>query len=116
VNVQKMKENADLTGDLVLAEAAYSLLATQGFADAHELIRRATLRADDGEVSLLAVLREDSDIWQALETALAQVSDMPATEFFSNPSHYAGRAPAVAAELANDYHTRLASLREGKGR
>ena len=112
VNSERMRKNAGLTGDLALAEAAYSLLASQGVSDAHERIRVATLGAErDGE-SLLTMLRAESDTWETLQTALKAVSVQSPDEFFSDPGNYTGRAREIALQLADTYEVRMNRLGE----
>jgi adenylosuccinate lyase len=112
VNSERMRKNAGLTGDLALAEAAYSLLASQGVSDAHERIRVATLGAErDGE-SLVTMLRAESDTWETLQTALKAVSVQSPDEFFSDPGNYTGRAREIALQLADTYEMRMNRLGE----
>jgi len=110
VNTDRMRANAGLTGDLALSEAAYSLLAADGIADAHERVRTATLAAETRGESLLAVLQSDTETWAALESALAAVSDQSPGEFFGDSAHYTGRAETVALRVADEYDERMTEL------
>ena len=112
VNTDRMRKNAGLTGDLALSEAAYTLLAAQGVADAHEQVRKATLAAEARGESLLTVLQADSGLWETLEKGLATVSDQSPSVFFSDSAHYTGRAKAVALRVADEYDRRMQGLRE----
>lgn len=116
VNSDRMRENAAMTGDLVLSEAAYSLLSTRGLPDAHERVRKATLAAAAAGEPLLAVLKADLEVWEALEGALAAVSEPSPGVFFNDPAHYTGRAEAVALRLADEYENRMQKLGEGSTR
>lgn len=116
VNSDRMRENAAMTGDLVLSEAAYSLLSTRGLPDAHERVRKATLAAAAAGEPLLAVLKADLEVWEALEGALAAVSEPSPGVFFNDPAHYTGRAEAVALRLADEYDKRMQKLGEGSTR
>ncbi len=112
VNTDRMRMNAALTGDLALSEAAYTLLAAQGFSDAHERVRKATLAAEAHDEPLLMVLQADSEVREALERGLAAVSDQSMEVFFSDSVHYTGRAKAVAVRVADDYERRMKRLGE----
>ena len=111
VDVERMRSNVTMTGDLVLAEAAYTLLATTGRQDAHEDLRAATIAAREGGRPMAAVLREDTALWSDLTTALEHVGIDPAT-FFENPSHYTGRAAEEARRLAIEYTERMNQVTE----
>jgi adenylosuccinate lyase len=111
VDAEQMRKNVMLTGELVLAEAAYTLLATTGRADAHEDLRTATLASQERGVGLVEVLRESPDLWEALSTALSSLGQSPEA-FFADPVHYTGRSAERARALADDYENRMHTLEE----
>ena len=113
VNVDRMRSNAALTGDMPLAEAAYSLLATTGRSDAHEDVRKATLDAQTRGVTLRTALRERPELWDAIGAALAEVSTLSPDEYFSDAANYAGQAQRVALDITQEYRSRIESIREG---
>jgi adenylosuccinate lyase len=112
VNADRMKQNLAMTGDLVLSEAAYTLLATTGRADAHEDLRIATLEAQEGAEPLAAVLRRRPDLWELLSDALVRVGADPRT-FFDNPANYTGRAAEQALRIAEENRERMNRIEEG---
>ena len=112
VNTDRMRHNAALTGDLALSEAAYTLLAAQGISDAHERVRKATLAAETNGEPLLAVLRTDPEIREAIRKGLAAVSDQSPSVFFSDSAYYTGQAKGVAVRVADDYERRMKRLGE----
>lgn len=111
VDADRMRANIAMTGDLVLAEAAYTLLATTGRIDAHEDLRTATIAAREGDRPMATVLRENSALWSELSAALERVGLDPKT-FFDNPSHYTGRAAEEARRLAIEYTDRMNKVTE----
>ena len=102
-----MAENLTRSGGKVaggiLAEPAYLLLASAGESDAHEIIRKLTLRAEESGKSFYETLVEDAIIWQKISARLAELDLPPAATFFSNPAHYAGRAAAKTKRIAQKY-------------
>ena len=98
------------TSDLVLAEAAYVLLAAAGDASAHERIRRLTLTCEQRRVSLLEAARADTAAWELLERAVRARSGIGAQEFFSRPEQYTGRAREQARALAAHYRAVMQRL------
>ncbi len=111
VDGQRMRENLHLTGDLVLAEAAYTLLATAGRADAHEDLRTATIEAQESASSLATVLRRRAELWNELDAALRRVGADP-QRFFEDPGSYTGCASERARSLAGEYADRMNKVEE----
>jgi len=104
VRKEKMAENLSGLGEGVLAEPTYILLALSGHGDAHEIIRKATLEADESGRSLSQVLKEDNpDVWRALSERLEAVLGITADSFYSNPASYNGLAAKRAFNLAERY-------------
>ena len=89
--------------DLVLAEAAYVLLAASGDAGAHERIRGLTLACERRGGSLLDAARQDAAVWERLDRAARARCGAGAQEFFSHPERYTGRAAQQARALAARY-------------
>ena len=112
VNGVQMERNVRLTGDLVLAEAAYTLLASTGRPDAHEDLRTATMEAEQTGRPLVDVLRDQDPLWQALSEAMGAVGLDPAS-FFSDPASYTGQAAAEAERIAITFSERMTTVEEG---
>ncbi|MFP4114309.1 MAG: lyase family protein [Spirochaetota bacterium] len=106
INKERMRANLAMTGDMVLSEAAYTLLATTGQADAHEDLRTATLRAQETGEPVAAVLRANETLWKRLGEALSLVGLDPQT-FFDDPTHYTGKAADEARRLAIEFTERM---------
>ena len=113
----------------VLAEPAYILLAGAGVSDAHELIRKITLKAEKENISfsqaiagepelleriggqLLKLVPEETAEKTAGEDSTAGSARNSALEFFSRPEKYRGLAAKKAKELAAKYR-KLAGCNE----
>jgi len=98
--------------DLVLAEAAYVLLASSGVADAHERIRRITQAQERNQSSLADEARGDEELWTALDRAVRRRFDCPAAELFGAPERYVGVAEDKARALASRYATQMDQLQQ----
>jgi adenylosuccinate lyase len=111
VNRPRMAQNLGLTGDLAFSEALYILIAAGGGPDAHESVRRATLRVEREGGRLLNVLRADAALWATLKAGLARAGISDAERFFADPSRYSGRAAEKAREIADRYAELSARIR-----
>jgi len=107
-----MRANLLRAGDLAVAEAVYVLAAKGGDRDAHERVRRATLRAERERRSLREVLAEDAGLWKALDDGTRAAAGCDAASFFADPARYAGRAAARARATADRWGAAMAALRK----
>jgi adenylosuccinate lyase len=104
----------------VLAEPAYILLAEAGVPDAHELIRKVTLRAERENLSFSRAIAGEGELLERIggrllalasrENSAAEPAGGPAADpkaaaldFFSRPETYRGLAAKKAKELAAKY-------------
>jgi adenylosuccinate lyase len=105
----------------VLAEPAYILLAGSGVSDAHELIRKVTLKAEKENLSFSQALAGERELLERIGGQLLGLRDPSAgsppgnpgdadadpagvaLEFFSRPEQYRGLAVKKARELAAKY-------------
>ena len=111
----------------VLAEPAYILLATSSHAassqaasnkaassqtesgepDAHEIIRRITLKAEKEKLSFAQALAEEKDVLSRIGEKMAELglinSPEAALAWFEKPEQYRGLAPEKARTLAAKY-------------
>jgi len=98
----RMKENLARLGDL--AEPTYVLLALSGYDDGHELVRKATLEADDSGKSLRDILKnENPDAWQSITLKLKSILGVEADTFYEHPERYNGLAARRAQQIADRY-------------
>ena len=112
VDDQRMAVNMRLGKDLVLAEPAYICLALAGRADAHEVIRVATLRAEQEGCGVADVLRQDPAAWEAIDARLRAVGYGDADTFFLHPDRYRGRAVEKTRSLCDHHETVIQTLKQ----
>jgi adenylosuccinate lyase len=105
----------NLRGDLggqgipggILAEPADILLAESGLSDAHELIRKITLRAEKEGRSFAQALAGEPELLARIGEGLAALGLVPqadkALSFFERPELYRGLAVKKARSLAAKY-------------
>ena len=116
VNRERMgRRLRDGTSDLVMAEAAYVLLAASGSADAHEQVRRLTLECERRGVRLLDAARADQAIWERLDQAVQARFATTALDFFSHPERYVGQAAPKARAIAERYRALMNGLQSASG-
>ena len=116
VNRERMgRRLRDGTSDLVMAEAAYVLLAASGSADAHEQVRRLTLECERRGVRLLDAARADQAIWERLDQAVQARFATTALDFFSHPERYVGQAAPKARAIAERYRALMNGLESASG-
>lgn len=91
----------------VLAEPAYILLAETGVSDAHEVIRRITLKAEQQALTFAEALEQDPEILARIGGKMAELGLVPsaadALSFFRQPERYCGLAVKKARTLAAKY-------------
>lgn len=109
---ENMAKNLDDAGGKVkggvLAEPAYILLAESGVSDAHEVIRKLTLEAEQSGKTFYEVLSGNPDVFARIQAGLAKLGIQDAEAFFQNPARYSG----LAAEKAKRIATKYAALME----
>ncbi len=99
---EKMRENLAMTEGMIGAEPAYILLAARGHPDAHEVVRRLTLQAQEegrpfGEV--LQASEELAEYW-------SQLTDRQ-REIVLDPAQYTGIAAEKTRLLCDMWEERL---------
>lgn len=86
----------------VLAEAAYILLAESGVSDAHEVIRKITLEAEQTNAQFFDVLKKHADSYERIQAQLKKLGK-DADVFFAKPENYHGLASEKSKRLAEKY-------------
>jgi len=102
VDRDNMEKNLELTGDSVVAEALYILLASQGHPDAHEEVRRLTLLAEKTGENLYSIALADKGV----EPHLARLSPEQ-VRVLKSPENYSGMAAIKAREVCDEWSARL---------
>ncbi|GHV52126.1 adenylosuccinate lyase [Spirochaetia bacterium] len=91
----------------VLAEPAYILLAESGVSDAHEVIRKITLKAEKENLSFAAALSADTEVLARIGKKMAELglvsNTADALSWFEKPEQYNGLAAKKAKALAVKY-------------
>jgi adenylosuccinate lyase len=91
----------------VLAEPAYILLAESGFSDAHEIVRRLTLKAEKENLGFAAALAEDPEILRPIAAKMTELGLITGPEkalsWFERPEEYRGLSAVKARAIAAKY-------------
>ena len=91
----------------IMAEPAYILLAETGVSDAHEVIRKITLAAENKKISFAAALAAEPTILDRISGKLTELGIISSAEevmsFFENPRYYSGLSALKAKMSASKY-------------
>ncbi|MDR1445612.1 MAG: adenylosuccinate lyase [Treponema sp.] len=91
----------------IFAESAYILLAESGVSDAHELIRKITLKAEKERLSFAAALSGEPEVLTRIGAKMLELgliaSMTEKLSFFEHPENYSGLAAKKARNLARKY-------------
>jgi adenylosuccinate lyase len=91
----------------ILAEPAYILLAESGLPDAHEIIRRITITAEQERLSFAAALEREGELLARIGKKMTDLGLIPdpsaALGWFEKPEQYRGLSAKKALELARKY-------------
>jgi adenylosuccinate lyase len=91
----------------IMAEPAYLLLAETGVSDAHEVIRRITLRAEQEQCSFAQALSQEGPVLERIARKLVELGLVASPEeahaFFERPQAYCGLAVQKATAIARKY-------------
>jgi adenylosuccinate lyase len=102
VDRERMRQNLYRNAGAILAEPAYLALAESGVSDAHELIRRLTLQAEQERITFAEALQREPDLCTRIGTVLA-ARGLDIGTFFDQPEQYCGRATQKALTIAAKY-------------
>jgi adenylosuccinate lyase len=102
----------------VMAEPAYILLAETGVSDAHEVIRRITLTAEQEHIGFALALSKEPAVLDRIAgklTELGLIRD-PAQvlSFFEHPEQYRGLSVKKAKTIAETYRNYITQMQEKK--
>jgi adenylosuccinate lyase len=91
----------------ILAEPAYILLAETGVSDAHEVIRRITLKAEKERLTFAEALSGEKEVFDRIAGQMAELGIVPskaeALSFFEHPEQYRGLSVKKARTIAAKY-------------
>jgi adenylosuccinate lyase len=119
VDRERMAANLCMTGGALLAEPAYILLGESGRADAHEILRRITLRIEREGIRLAEALKAEElegggNAFEAVTEGLAALGIADAEGFFASPERYRGRAAEKARAIGERYRALLMGIASRK--
>ena len=102
VDRTRMERNFAATAGFVIAEPLYILLAAAGHPDAHEAVRRLTLRVEAGEGELWQLATQSEELAPYLE----QLSDAQ-VKILEDPANYVGVAAQRTLAVCDYWERRL---------
>jgi adenylosuccinate lyase len=104
--LENLRGNGGIPGG-VLAEPAYILLAESGVSEAHEVIRRITLAAEEKKISFADTLAAEGDTLERIGRQMVHLGlaadAAEARKFFERPERYCGLAVKKAKTIAAKY-------------
>ncbi|MGQ9779697.1 MAG: lyase family protein [Bacillota bacterium] len=105
VDRERMRANFAMSGETVIAEPLYILLAYHGEPKAHETVRLLTLEAEEKGTTLRRLLAEHPERFAFLEKMSEEQR-----RILSEPERYTGRAAAKTEEVCARWERRLAEM------
>lgn len=113
VNSANMLRNLGIEGDLLLAEALYMCLAVKEYPDAHEVVRKLTLKARREKKTLRDVALEQAVADAVFGKAWFEIGHAH-MRLFDNPSAYTGIASKEARKVVEYWTKKLFGDRNEK--
>lgn len=107
VRPDRMKHNLRTTGDMVISEALYILLGRSGNPEAHEELRRITLKAEASGRSVREVVLASESLSETLGLQVGQRFGCTLEELFNEPERYRGRAREKALAICGEVEKKL---------
>lgn len=98
VDHKKMNKNLKLQKDFIIAEPLYILLAQRGHQNAHETVRKLTLKAEKEQKTLQQALQEDNELMSLIAKIPPQQQ-----EVLFNVEQYIGQAVIKTEAICQKY-------------
>ncbi|MCK8816665.1 lyase family protein [Natroniella sulfidigena] len=102
VDYDNLEKNFDQNKEMVVAEPLYILLASLGHPDAHEAVRKLTLKAQQTDQSLRELIQTESE----LESYWKELSEKQ-QELLINPEKYTGISARKTEQVVAYWQERL---------
>ena len=102
VDHENLKRNLDKHKDMILAEPLYIMFAREGHPDAHEAVRKLTLKSEETGKKVLQLVKEDKDLSNYFDK-LSTVEK----GILNNPANYTGTAINETLKIVNNWSDRL---------
>ncbi len=87
---------------MILAEPLYIMLAREGHPDAHEAVRKLTLKSEETGKKVLELAQEDEGLNKYFDKLTTAEKDI-----LNNPANYTGAAINETVEIVNNWSDRL---------
>jgi len=99
---ENLKRNLESHKDMILAEPLYIMLAREGHPDAHEAVRKLTLKSEETGKKVLELAQEDEGLNKYFDKLTTAEKDI-----LNNPANYTGAAINETVEIVNNWSDRL---------
>ena len=104
VNRDSLARNLAHSGDYILAEPTYILLAMSGVGGAHELVRKILAKCEREDCSIKEVLKSDHpELWARVGVQLRKTINVDADLFYDEPAMYRGRCSECVETICKRY-------------
>ncbi len=103
VDYKNIEENFAQNKDFIVAEPLYILLASCGHPDAHEVVRKLTLRAEEENKTLRELINSVEELQPYLDKFTVKQKDL-----LVNPEKYTGIAAKKTEDVVNYWRQELA--------
>ncbi|MFW5873147.1 MAG: lyase family protein [Bacillota bacterium] len=102
VDHDNLKRNLDSHKDMIVAEPLYIMLAREGHPDAHEAVRKLTLKSEETGKKLLELAKKD----EKFSSYFARLN-LKEKKILENPANYTGVAVDQTEKIVNNWSDRL---------
>lgn len=102
VDYENIKENFAQNKDFIVAEPLYILLASCGHPDAHEVVRKLTLKAEESDYTLKELIKDEDELKPYLKKFSSKQKDL-----LINPEKYTGIAAEKTESVVNYWQQEL---------
>ncbi len=96
IDRNEMKNNFNRTKDMIIAEPLYIILASAGHPDAHETVRKLTLKAEKDNIDIKELIKDNKELKPYLKKL-----DNRQKEILYNPEAYTGIAVEKTEQIVN---------------
>ncbi len=102
VDHENLKSNLDNHKDMILAEPLYIMLAREGHPDAHEAVRKLTLKSEETGKKVLELVKENKDLLKYFNKLNAKEK-----KILEDPANYTGAAVMETEKIVDNWSDRL---------
>ncbi|MFN2364353.1 MAG: lyase family protein, partial [Halarsenatibacteraceae bacterium] len=102
VDHDNLKRNLDNHKGMILAEPLYIMLAREGHPDAHEAVRKLTLKSEETGKKVLELVKEDESLLKYFNKLNPKEQSI-----LEDPANYTGAAVKETEKIVNNWSDRL---------